>query len=306
MGSARYTPIATLLPSVYQEDGESFDQIDSFLGLIDDLHRAYAERIEELSSWLSPAATRFAWPPDVGFDAGADVLLDAYRRLFDELATWTAFEFPDWWTVPMEVGKRRHIVDLNRRSDYLARAARLWRRRHTPRGFVEWVAFAFQIDPVHYPYLVEHFKFGRPGCDHVLEPGPEPWLRATLLVPSTDYFDRAEPRRVLERFVARYAPAHVHLRVCWVPEDFWIYEVDTGGVTERRHLPGPRPRPDDEAGVANWENEVAAYTRHVTCMLCSLVDETPHGLGVRVRNCIDEGEAQDRLGLGRLPTEADE
>ena len=312
MAGTRYSPIASLLPSVYQEDEHSFDQIDSFLGLVDHLHRSRAARLEEMASWLSPAATAFEWPADVPFDAGADPVIAAYERLFDELAKLTAFRFPDWWTVEVDGDVQ---PDLERRRHYLTNAARLWRRRHTPRGFLAWLVLAFGIEPDAVPFLLEHFKFGRPECEDAPEPGPEPGLRATLLVPSTDDFDNAERRRLLERFVLRYSPAHVHVRVCWVAEDFWIYDADDGdGGIERRELPGPRPdKPEDPADVPAWELEVAAwelavqqFRTHVQCLLCALVDETPHGLGLKVRACIDVGGAEDRLGIGRLPTDETE
>lgn len=293
--TGRYTPIAELLPSVFQSDADSFDQISSYLSLADELQRGYLDRLEHLNLWLSPNGPRSAWPLDVAVDAGTDEVIDAYVALYDELASWTSFVFPSWWVIDDD-GVRR--PDLARRRSYLARAARFWRRRGTPRGFVDWISFAFDIEPAMRPYLLEHFKFGRPQCPDAEEPGPEPWLRATLLMPSTEQFEAPEMRRILMRFVETYAPAHVHVRVCFVDTTFELYETDDGVL----ELPGPRPGPEaDPSDVEAWQADVAAFREHVQCLLCALVGDTSHETGLTIATCIDEGEARDRLGVGRLP-----
>lgn len=301
---SRYTPVAQLLPSVFKADRDSFEQVGSFLGLADEILRGHAERIEEISSWLSPNGPAAAWPPDTAFDAGADPVIASYLRLYDELARWTGFVFPDWWVVDLDTDDDgvidvARVPDLQRRRDYLARAARLWRRRGTPRGFVDWISFAFRIEDAHRPYLLEHFKFGRPSCPDAAEPGPEPELRASLLVPSTESFDRPEMRRLLMAFVETYAPAHIHMRVCWVAEDFDLFAfINEDGDPDTILQPGSRL---DAVDLAAWDEAVDALRTHVSCVLCSLVDETTHETALRIADCIDEGEARDRLGIGRLP-----
>lgn len=292
--TGHYTPLAALLPSVYQDDHRSFEQLDSYLGLVDNLQRAYVQRLENLQIWLSPNAITHSWPADSRVDGGADPVIDSYARLYDELASWTGFAFPQWWTVEVDGVTR---PDLARRRRYLARAARIWRRRGTPRGFVDWISFAFGIEPAMHPFFLEHFKFGRPECDDATEPGPEPWLRATLLMRSTDRFDRPEMRRLVTTFVETYAPAHVHVRVCWVAEDFELYETEDGVLP----LPGPRPVGADAAAVGEWEEAVAAFQEHIKCLLCSLVGETSHQSAMAIADCVDAGEGKDRLGHGRLP-----
>ncbi len=307
--SRHYTPIADLLPSVFHNDTDSFEQINSYLGLADEIIRAYVSRVEELSVWLSPNGPRNAWPADVPLEAGIDDVLDAYVALFDELAAWTGFTFPEWWVTSVDDGHPSddRLADLRRRRTYLAKSARLWRRRGTPRGFLDWLCLAFDVAPEHRPYLLEHFKFGRPSCpdDDGSEPvdvGPEPGLRATLLVPSTPAFDRPEMRRLLTGFVETYAPAHVHIRVCWVNDDFELYEVvNDDGTTEVRELPGPRPTTGTAAEIEAWRLAVEEYRSHVRCVLCALVDETSHEAGIGVEACIDKGQSTDRLGIGRLP-----
>jgi len=294
--SSRYTPIAELLPAVFQNDAESFDQIDSYLSLVDDVQRGYLDRLEQLDLWLSPNGPRSAWPLGLPLDAGADRVIDAYGELYDELAGWTAFVFPSWWSVGEGAGRR---IDLERRRNYLARAARFWRRRGTPRGLMDWICFAFGIEDDVRPWFLEHFKYGRPEIpeEQDVEPGPEPWLRATLLVPSTPQFDQPEMRRILMRFVETYAPAHVHVRVCFVDLAFELYETDSGV----QDLPGPRPRPDDELGLAAWRADVDDFREHVRSLLCALGGNTSHESAMTISNCIDDGEAKDRLGVGRLP-----
>ena len=266
MASADYTRLSAHLPAVYQEDAASFAQIDSYLGLADDLNRACLERIEDLGLVLSPAG-RLLWPGDLTLDVGGDAVLGAYLALFDELSRWVAFAFPvSWGTGDEGVTKRRA---------FLAKAARLWRRRGTPRGFLYWFCFAFGIDEAHRPFLLEHFKAAGP-------PLPDPALRATLFVPSTTQFSDYLRRQEAIAFVERYAPAHVVMRVCWTRPDF-------------------APLPPPAAGAS--QSDVNAYRAELRNLLCSITSFIDHENGIRIWECIDEGRTIDRLGVGRLPSE---
>ena len=267
---AIYLPVADHLPAVYAEDAASFAQLESYLGLADDLNRAYVERLDELATWLSPEAVTL-WPPDRPLDAGGDAILGRYLALYDELARWFAFAFPpSWGTSAASLGQRR---------GFLNRAARLWRRRGTPRGFVDWFAFWFGVATADRPFLVEHFKFGQP-TGSAGETGPEPWLRATLFVPSTAQFSDFNRRREAIAFAERYAPAHVHVRVCWVKPGWNLDPVPGAGAS---------------AAV------IDAYVARVNDVLCSLVSFVDHANGIHIWECIDEGRPVDRLNVGQLP-----
>ena len=266
MSSPDYLPLALQLPHMYQEDAESFAQIDSYLGLADDLYRAVVDRLDEAGHWLSPLAPDL-WPPTVPLTGGDDALLASYEGLFDELAAWMAFRFPRSWA--SDAG------GLSKRRAFLLNAARIWRRRGTPRGFLEWFAFAFDITADERPYLIEHYKVAMPGS-MPLDPG----LRATLFVPSTAQFSDFVRRREAIAFTDRYAPAHVHVRVCWTRPDFTL---------------DPVPAPGASIAVQD------AYRTRVRELLCSLVSFIDHANGVRIWECVDEGRSIDRLGVGRLP-----
>lgn len=274
MASPDYTPLARDLPAVYQEDAASFAQVESFLGLTDQLQRSYVDTLDELTAWLSPLATGM-WPPGLAIDAGEQAVLDAQLAVLDEAARWMGFAFPPSWP--------RDGAGLVKRRTFLLKAARLWRRRTTPRGFLDWFCLALDItDPAERPFLIEHFKIGTPvNADG--DPGPDPALRATLFVPSTEQFLDFSRRREAIEFVERNAPAHVLMRVCWVGEDF---AADVLGS-----VPGP--------GASKVE--VTAFRRHVRRLLCSLVSRIKHPHAVRIWTCIDEGRNVDRLGTGRLP-----
>jgi hypothetical protein len=265
-----YLPLARHLPAIYADDDASHAQLESYLGLADDLNRAYAERLTELATWLSPDAVRL-WPADRPADAGRDPVLARYRAVYDELARWFAFTFPPSWGTGSD--------SLDQRRRFLAGAARLWRRRGTPRGFVDWFVFWFRVAPADRPFLVEHFKFGTPtGADG--EQGPDPALRATLFVPSGEDFSDFDRRREAISFADRYAPAHVQLRVCWVRPGWKLEGVPGEGATA---------------------SDIEAYRARVNLLLCSLVSFVDHAHGIRIWECVDEGRPVDRLNVGQLP-----
>jgi hypothetical protein len=268
VASPDYLRLALDLPEVYQSDEASFAQIDSFLGLADDLAREYLERLDQLTAWLSPLAPEL-WPPGLLPDAGPEALRRAYLDVLDEVARWFGLRFPSSWAVDgAGIAKRRSVLE---------KAARLWRRRGTPRGFLDWFCLAFDVAEDDRPYLLEHFKFGPPAAD---EPPADPWLRATLFVPSSEQFSDFSRRREAVSFVNRYAPAHVQMRVCWVRPDFTLDPV-----------PGPGASTAD----------VNAYRTRIRGLLCSLVSFIDHANGIHIWECIDDGRPIDRLGVGRLP-----
>lgn len=264
--SPDYTRLAEHLPAVYQEDAASFAQVDAFLGLLDELNHAHLERLADLGQVVSPDAA-LLWPADLPLDAGADAVLAAYRAAYDEVATWSGFTFPaSWGTDEAGIAKRRA---------FLARATRLWRRRGTPRGFLDWFTFAFDIAPADRPYLLEHFKVPGPQL-------PDPALTATLFVRSTAQFADFRRRHEAIAFVAWHAPAHVHVRLCWTRPDF---------------VPPAPPAPGAPAA------EVTTYRADLRALLCSVTSFVDHANGIHIWECIDEGRTVDRLDVGHLPSE---
>lgn len=276
MASADYTRLALHLPAVYQDDVASFAQIDAYLGLVDELNHAYVERLEDLALTLGPDAA-LRWPTDVPLDAGGDAVVAAYLGLYDEVATWGGFRFPASWSEDEDgVLLRRQL---------LARMARLWRRRGTPRGFLDWFCLAFGIAPDRRPYLLEHFKVPGPQIE-------DPELTGTLFVPSTAQFSDYRRRREAVEFVGWYAPAHVALRVCWTRPDFVP--------------PAPPPVPAEPMSAATrsqFESDVDDYRADLRALLCSITSFIDHANGIRIWECIDEGRPIDRLDVGHLPTD---
>lgn len=282
MRSPDYTRLAVQLPPVYQDNEASFAQVDAYLGLADELNHAIVERLEDLPLTLGPDAT-LRWPSDLPLDAGRDRLLAAYLATYDEVARWVGFTFPGSWGTE-EPG-------LARRRDLLARSARLWRRRGTPRGFLSWFALYFGLDgePAGArPYLLEHYQAPGAGLSG------EPWT-ATLFVPLTDTFDTWARRAEAADFVRQYAPAHVLTRVCFVdPRTLAALGVGAAAPT----------LPEDATAeqLAAYAAEVATLRADLNQLLCSVVSVVDHGSAVHLFECIDQGEHTDRLDVGRLPT----
>lgn len=282
MRSPDYTRLSAQLPAVYQEDAVSFAQVDAYLGLADELNHAVVERLEDLALAVGPDAT-LRWPADLPLDAGADALLGSYLDAYDEVATWASFTFPASW--PSSEG------GLERRREFLARCARLWRRRGTPRGFLSWFSLYFGLmpgDPA--PYLLEHYK----------APGPsftgEPWT-ATLFVPSTPDLEAWGRREEAADFVRRYAPAHVLIRVCF---------VDPAVFDDLAVLASPPSLPDKPTAtdVATYAEAVEQQQNDLNALLCSVVSVVSHSSAIHIYECIDEGRSTDRLGVGLLPTDS--
>ena len=281
MRSPDYTRLSAQLPAMYQEDAVSFAQVDAFLGLADELSHAVVERLEDLLMTVGPDAI-LRWPTDLPLDAGADALLAAYLEVYDEVAMWASFAFPASWT--------RDEEGLARRREFLARCARLWRRRGTPRGFLSWFRLYFGIAAEDAgPFLLEHYK--APGAAFT----GEPWT-ATLFVPGTGRFDAWGQREEIADFVRRYAPAHVLMRVCFV--DPAIFD-DLAVLASPPTLP-PAPTASD---VEDYAASVLQRQTDLNALLCSVVSVVSHDSAIHLYECIDEGRNIDRLGVGLLPTE---
>lgn len=266
---AEYVALAQELPAVYQDDAESFAQLDGYLAMVDEVLRDYAEEIADVPSWLSPAGA--VWPPGVAVDAGSDEVHEAVLALYDTLAGWFAFRFPGSW--------RDDDEGMARRREFVGRAARLWRRRGTPRGFLDWFCLYFGIGAASRPVLLEHFKYGPAAKGQ-----PDPWLHATLLVPSTTQFRDYGRRVEAEAFVQRYAPSHVLMRLCWGPSPLVLPDA-----------PGARAKAP----------EVAAYREAMRRLICGIHHDVPHESAIHLGECVDVGTPRDRLDIGRLPGDRD-
>jgi hypothetical protein len=280
MRSPDYTRLAQQLPALYQDDAPSFAQVDAFLGLADELDHAHVERLEDLGLALSPDAM-LRWPVELSLDAGGDAVLASYAATYDAVGSWLGFTFPPGWP-PTEDG-------LVKRRAVLARMTRLWRRRATPRGFLDWFCRYFDVAAAARPLLVEHFK--APGGSLVDEP-----YTATLFVPDTAQFEDFRRRRQAVEFVNWYAPAHVWIRVCFVSTTLFD---DIGILASLPELP-PKAT---QAQVATYAAEVATHQHDLNALLCSVVSVVSHANGVHIYECIDDGRGIDRLDVWLLPTD---
>lgn len=239
-----YRPLASHLPGFYREDTESWSEICGFLGLLDDLFRGYLDTLDELPVWLSPYA-RQARVPGTAPDTAAARVRDRYRSALDSVAGWFDFCPPAGWSQDDDPE-----AELDRRREFLLRVARLWRRRGTPRGFVDLFSVRFGLEEAEArPVLLEHFRY-RPASAYDDDAGDggaeDPYaLRVSLLVPVTATFREHRVRKEAVQFVARHAPAHLLTRVCWVPDDF---ALDLSSPDEVRdvlgHLGSFVPHPD--------------------------------------------------------------
>jgi hypothetical protein len=138
------------------------------------------------------------------------------------------------------------------------------------------------------PYLLEHYKAPAPTADG------EPWT-ATLFIPGDTLFSGWDRRAQVADFVRRYAPAHVHMRACFVsPKIFTDLVALAGGPVLPGDLIGPR--------VAAYAAAVATQQADLHALLCSVVSVVSHANGIHIWECIDEGRDIDRLDVGHLPT----
>jgi hypothetical protein len=262
-----YTPIVEHLPAVYQDDAASFAQVSGYLGLLDELLRDAVLTLDDALLWLSPEF-RALHPPGLPADAPVEDVYARYRGVADELASWFGYRFPHSW-------ERRDDPDseLNRKRAFLWRAARLWRRRGTPRGFYVWLAFSFDLwDPQERPVMIEHFRYRDTDVGASAADDDDFAHRVTLLVPLSDRFPDLRRRRELIAWVEREAPAHLFVRVCWLARD-------------DKRLTGFDP--SDAPAVRTLLRTVATYT--------------PLEDGIHLETPPPEGRAQDSLGHGTLP-----
>jgi hypothetical protein len=242
---ALHRPIAEHLPPVFQEDPSSWAEVQSFLGLVDALDRSHLAALEDVTTWLSPDA-RALWPP--GAPPGADPV-EAHRDVYAFLAERFAFDFPESWRGTDQ------DAELDLKREFLLHVARLWRRRGTPRGLLDWLCFSFRIRARDdRPLLIEHFKY-RPAGDTTgaepPEPGdpPDPYAhRITLLVRVAGDFVDYRRRRELREWVRGNAPAHLLARVCWVAADYELDLADADAVRDELRQLGDFTPEDD--GIA--------------------------------------------------------
>lgn len=285
MRSADYTRTAATLPALYQDDAASFAQVDAFLGLADDLAESMVATIEELASLMGPDAV-LRWPHDVPLSAGSTALLASLTERYDALGEWFAFDVPSSW------GQGEVGVAARRR--FLAKAARLWRRRGTPRGFVDWFCTYFDIQsPEDRPFLLEHFKI--PGAPLSALP-----YTATLFVPNSPRFVDYRRRVETSQFVEWYAPAHLAMRVCYV------------AVGDLEGLPAVATLSPTETDVTAYREALFTQLMLLRELACSVVSVVDHANGIHLYGCdpatvppIDLGEPRsvDHLSVGHLPTD---
>lgn len=288
MRSPDYTRLAAQLPPVYQDDVASYQQVDAYLGLADELAEATIEALEDAGFSLGPDAA-LRWPSELPLDAGSDALIASLLESYDAVAESFAFRFPSSW------GADEAAVLARRR--FTAKAARLWRRRGTPRGFVDWFCTYFALEEQQFrPFLLEHFKV--PGGVFDAEP-----FTATLFVPNSATF--VDYRRRLEAadFARWYAPAHVFLRVCFVPVGF----LDTllPLATPVTLAPGA-----DQAAVDAYRLALVDHAQLLRELACSVVSVVDHANGIHIYGCpAPDGPPPERpidhLDIGKLPTEGD-
>jgi len=284
MRSPDFTRTAATLPALYHEDLASYEQLDGYLGIADALHEAMLELLEDLEFAVGPDAA-LRWPTDVPLDVGADALLAELSARYDALAGWFAYETPgSWGTAEQGVATRRL---------FLSKAARLWRRRGTPSGFIDWFCVYFGItEPDERPYLLEHFKV--PGGTFDAEP-----FTGTLFVPNSEPFEDYRRRLEAAQFTRWYAPAHVALRVCYV--SVGAIEAEVGLLNPPILVPDAT---DDE--VDDYADRVAQHAIDLRTLACSVVSVINHSNGILIYGCGLEGDVPERsidlLGLGKLPT----
>lgn len=283
MRSPDHTRLAAQLPPVYHEDAASFRQVDDYLGLVDELLQDATAELEDTPLTLGPDHA-LRWPARLPLDAGGSALLDRYLQTSDDVATWVAYAFPASWG--------RDETGLARRRRFLARAARLWRRRGTPRGFLDWFCLYFGIETeTDRPFLLEHFKVPDGPADTA------PYT-ATLFVPATPSF--ADHRRRLEtsEFARWYAPAHIALRVCYVRTDLF----GTFAPFAQPAVLPPAPTQDD---LDRYLERVVEQGRLMNELLCSVVSVVGHGGALHLVAPGTDERPVDQLDVGLLPHSGD-
>jgi hypothetical protein len=189
-----------------------------------------------------------------------------------------AYTFPSSWGTD-EAG-------VVARRSFLAKGTRLWRRRGTPRGFIDWFCVYFGLEAEKSrPVLLERFKTATPTST------PEPF-EATLFVPNTEQFDHFRRRLEATDFVRWYAPAHVSMRVCYVDVDkFDSYIPFTAPAVLAPGAP--------LADVKAYGLKAADHAATLHDLACETVSVVSHDSAIHT--CTGEDVATDHLGVGMLP-----
>ncbi len=290
---ADYTRNSATLPALYQDDAVSFAQVDAYLGLADDLNEAVVELIEDLTFGLGPDAA-LRWPTDLPLSAGPDALVASLTERYDALAAWFAFDVPTSWGSGEQ--------GLAARREFVARAARIWRRRGTPQGFLDWFTLYFAYRPAtadddgdEVPFLLEHFKV--PGGNF----SPDPYT-ATLFVPNLPQFSDYRRRIEAAQFTRWYAPAHVSLRLCFIAP---------GRLATQATFSTPLTlAPDaDEDAVTEYSKTLRDHAKELRQLACDIVSLVDHANGIHIYGCDDDGipvndteRSVDHIDIGKLPT----
>jgi hypothetical protein len=221
-----------------------------------------------VGTWLSPEAREVAVP---GLPPGAAAEL-VYQRLNDlaaELADWFAFQYPESWR-----NSDDPEAELDRKLEFVRRAARLWRRRGTPAGFFAWLCFWFELEApaTKRPLMIEHFKYRTTDPGGTAGEADDAAHRVTLLVPLITPFMDYRRRRELMQFVARNAPAHLQVRICWIAE-----------------------------GDPRYTGFDPTQTAAVQTLLSTIATYTSKDDGIHLETSPPSGSPLNRLGQGNLP-----
>lgn len=285
----RYTDLAEHLPSLYQEHEASWEQMRSYLSLLDQWSLNYLDQLERALVCLSPTVPEkpAETPGELvvngdGGKEGACEEREVFGRLelCQQLASWFGFEFPPNWAESLDGNRER---ELDRKMAFLRHVPRLWRRRGTPQGFLQWFCLYFDVPSDHRPILLEHFQF-MSAMTEIAEQ-QRAASRVTLIVPVTAGFDALLRRREVAEFLKRHAPAHLMFRVCFV----------TGKLeTMLRTEYGKLQDPDSREAARQWI---------VQNILTRATDFVSHDEGLTIYECANDSKVreQDRLGGGRLP-----
>ena len=269
-----FVPVQEELPLLYRRDHESWRQIGEFFAPFNQQLRGFLLALEELGTWLSPAAIRTI-PPGLRERVGspgapkadrvaddAETEREIVRRrdeVLDELASWFDLEFgpKSLWSLPDDLDRARRVVEA--KAHYLRVLPRLVRTRATPAGFLETFCLTFRLDPTsgeECPVLLEHFAFRSPDAPPATHPEPAPTIgivcrgdgrepvddgmayRVTLLLAPQPQFETWEGWSEMLAWVERNAPAHLLVDVRMVSRGFWAELHETW-----------LPDPDDLAGL---------------------------------------------------------
>ena len=278
-----YRPVADHLPPLYQEDRDSFAEVESYLGLVDEILRAFLMQLDDALAWLSPRAAELL-PP--GYQPGESRKQTALRirAVLDELGRLFGYDFPGSWSdLRTENDLPDWETEFARKRRFLERVARLWRRRGTPTGFLSWFCLYFGLeDSADRPLLVEHFKY-RPDNHPATGKADEYAHRMSLLAPVSEAFENYDVRREALAFVRAHAPAHLLVRLCWI------------GPRQRDRYKRILSKPDGSV-----PDDLDAVRKKIFEEIVSVV---PSADGIHLRGEeIAKPRQADRLDLGRLAT----